>query len=77
MSEFTWPGELKAFICIQIMLSQFDLLGQSPAYVTYMWLGKVQGRVQGFMINPNFIGILKKIKLGCHDGNIGELFLFV
>ena len=33
-------------------------------------------RVQGFMIDPDSIGILKKIKLGCHDGNLGELFLF-
>ena len=33
-------------------------------------------RVQGFMIDPEYIGVLKEIKLGCHDGNIGELFLF-
>ena len=32
-------------------------------------------RVQGFMIDPDSIGILKEIKLGCHDGNLGELFL--
>ena len=32
-------------------------------------------RVQGFMIDPDYIGILKEIKLGCHDGNLGELFL--
>ena len=31
-------------------------------------------RVQGFMIDPDSIGILKEIKLGCHDGNLGELF---
>ena len=31
-------------------------------------------RVQGFMIDPDFIGILKKIKLGCHDGNLGTFF---
>ena len=33
-------------------------------------------RVQGFMIDPDSIGVLKEIKLGCHDGNLGELFLF-
>ena len=33
-------------------------------------------RVQGFMIDPESIGVLKEIKLGCHDGNLGELFLF-
>ena len=32
-------------------------------------------RVQCFMIDPEFIGVLKEIKLGCHDGNLGELFL--
>ena len=32
-------------------------------------------RVQGFMIDPDSIGILKEIKLGCHDGNLGGLFL--
>ena len=33
-------------------------------------------RVQGFMIDPESIGVLKEIKLGCHDGNLRELFLF-
>ena len=33
-------------------------------------------RVQGFMIDPESIGVLKEIKLDCHDGNLGELFLF-
>ena len=33
-------------------------------------------RVQCFMIDPESIGVLKEIKLGCHDGNLGELFLF-
>ena len=33
-------------------------------------------RVQGFIIDPESIGVLKEIKLGCHDGNLGELFLF-
>ena len=33
-------------------------------------------RVQGFMIDPDSIGVLKEIKLGSHDGNLGELFLF-
>ena len=28
------------------------------------------------MIDPESIAILKKIKLGCHDGNLDELFLF-
>ena len=32
-------------------------------------------RVQGFMIDPDSIGVLKEIKFGCHDGNLGELFL--
>ena len=32
-------------------------------------------RVQGFIIDPYSIGVLKEIKLGCHDGNLGELFL--
>ena len=32
-------------------------------------------RVQGFMIDPEAIGGLKEIKLGCHDGNLGELEL--
>ena len=27
------------------------------------------------MIDPESIGVLKKIKLGCHDGILGELFL--
>ena len=31
-------------------------------------------RVQGFMIDPDSIGVLEEIKLGCHDGNLGELF---
>ena len=31
-------------------------------------------RVQGFMIDPESIGVLKKIKLGGHDGNFGEFF---
>ena len=31
-------------------------------------------RVQGFMIDPDSIE-LKEIKLGCHDSNLGELFL--
>ena len=33
-------------------------------------------RVQGFMTDLYSIGVLKEIKLGCHDGNLGELFLF-
>ena len=33
-------------------------------------------RVQGFMTDPESIGVLKEIKLGCHDGNLGDLFLF-
>ena len=36
---------------------------------TWKFLG-----VQGFMIDPDSIGVLKEIKLGCHDGNPGELF---
>ena len=32
--------------------------------------------VQGFMIDPETIGVLKEIKLGCHDGNLGEISLF-
>ena len=33
-------------------------------------------RVQGFMIEPESIGVLKETKLGCDDGNLGEL-LFI
>ena len=33
-------------------------------------------RVQGFMIDPESIDALKEIELSCHDGNLGELFLF-
>ena len=33
-------------------------------------------RVQSFMIDPQSVGVLKEIKLGCRDGNLGELFLF-
>ena len=33
-------------------------------------------RVQGFMIDPDSTDVLKEIKLGCHDGNPGELFSF-
>ena len=33
-------------------------------------------RVQGFMIDPESMGVLKEIKLCCHDGNIGEHVLF-
>ena len=32
-------------------------------------------RVQGFMIYPKSIGVLKEIKLGCHDGKLGESFI--
>ena len=32
--------------------------------------------VPGFMIDPESIGVLKEIKLGCQEGNIGELSLF-
>ena len=28
-------------------------------------------RVQGFMISPESIGVLKELYLGCHDGNFG------
>ena len=31
-------------------------------------------RVQGFMIDPESMGLLKEIKLGCHDINFGDLF---
>ena len=42
-----------------------------------MWgHGKVAS-VQGFMIDLKFIGVLKEIKLGCHDGNLGELFYYM
>ena len=33
-------------------------------------------RAQGFMIDPQSICVMKEIKLGCLDGNLGELFLF-
>ena len=32
-------------------------------------------RVQGFMIDPESLSVLKEIKLSCHDGNLGEFFL--
>ena len=31
-------------------------------------------RVQGFMIDPESIGVFKETKLGCHDHKLGELF---
>ena len=31
-------------------------------------------RVQGFMTDLYSIGVLKEIKLGCHDGNLGGTF---
>ena len=56
-------------------MSEGVVVVQYPAlcnlYVTWKSL-----RVQGFMIDPDSIGIVKKIKLDCHDGNLGELFLF-
>ena len=33
-------------------------------------------RVQGFMIEPESIGVLGEIKLGCHDGNLRVFSLF-
>ena len=48
-------------------------LGHSPGAKMGTWKCL---RVQGFMIDPDSIGVLKEIKLGCHDGNLGELFLF-
>ena len=51
----------------------FDNLSFSPGAKMGTWKCL---RVQGFMIDPDSIGVLKEIKLGCHDGNLGELFLF-
>ena len=34
-------------------------------------------RVQGFMIDPESIGVLKEIKLGCHDDKLGEFFICI
>ena len=48
-------------------------LGYSPGAKMGTWKCL---RVQGFMTDPESIGILKEIKLGCHNGNLGELFLF-
>ena len=31
-------------------------------------------RVQAFVIDPASISVLKENELGCHDGNLGELF---
>ena len=45
----------------------------SPGAEMGTWKGL---RVQGFMIDLDSIGMLKEIMLGCHDGNLGELFLF-
>ena len=47
--------------------------GYSPGAKMGTWKSL---RVQGFMIDPESMGILKEIKLGCHDGNLSELFLF-
>ena len=56
--------------------TDYDLYHQSKLYYSS---GAKMGtwkclRVQGFMIDPESIGVLKEIKLGCHDGNLGELF---
>ena len=51
----------------------FNLAPHSPGAKMGTWKCL---RVQGFMIDPESIGVLKEIKLGCHDGNLGELFLF-
>ena len=32
---------------------------------------------ESFMIDPEFVGVLKEIKLGCHDGNLGEPFFYL
>ena len=29
-------------------------------------------RVRGFMIDPESLGVLKEVKLGCHGGNLGN-----
>ena len=34
-------------------------------------------RVQGFMIDPESIGVLKEIKLGCDDGNLGDILFYL
>ena len=53
-------------------LREMDFLLYSPGAKMGTWKCL---RVQGFMIDPDSIGVLKEIKLGCHDGNLGELFL--
>ena len=54
-----------------IRMSQCSTISPGAKMETWKFL-----RVQGFMIDPESIGVLKEIKLGCHDGNLGELFLF-
>ena len=65
MMQFT---RIKLFLC-----SYWAMKAYSPGAKMGTWKCL---RVQGFMIDPESIGVLKEIKLGCHDGNLGELFLF-
>ena len=34
-------------------------------------------RVQGFMIDPDSMRMLKEFKRGCHDGNLGKPFFYL
>ena len=47
------------------------VMGVSPGAKMRTWKSL---SVQGFMIDPDSICILKGIKLCCHDGNFEELF---
>ena len=57
--------------CLYVVLPAALLISPGAKIGTWKCL-----RVQCFMIDPESIGVLKEIKLGCHDGNLGELFLF-
>ena len=65
------PGPHRLFTCLHS--GDDDTIDYSPGAKMGTWKCL---RVQGFMIDPESIGVLKEIKLGCHDGNLGELFLF-
>ena len=60
--------------CVKSTIAVFHIeIEHSPGAKMGTWKCM---RVQGFMIDPESIGVLKEIKLGCHDDNLGELFLF-
>ena len=61
------------------ILPTFQIL--DPSIKTTFTPGEIIGtwkslRVQGFVIDPESIGVLKEIKHGLYDGNRKELLLF-